>query len=653
VQVAAMMPRTFRTTAQYIEMYERLGRELQAYMNPKDPALKIARQSRVIPGTTIPVTSNPPISDGKPSGLMQFLTSDHLFKHLKDFKLTNVEGHPIKLDRSISISAKDLARLYSVNDVSETFANDLITDLDANMELAVAFKKESQSANSISALSSIMSPNSHITAAGLYSELELSLKDSLQQYVISQEDVLRSAQEESAESHSPEQKMRNSENMAAYELGLLDMFEKTMVALVAKYMGEVTNPTALREQIRQLITEQILPISPFTKRYLRSADYSMVGPRTREAITAAIKANFDTNFIAVVSSPQFKLSQNLAEEEEEGLIAGANTNFTLHINEQAKKIGDSAEILENLGLSPRKIESEMTQAMEADQTGEVAKKTISAILDRPLTLPQEKLSAILGDIPLDALYVYLSQQFMIWDNVHQFHDSVVKKAIYDATGGTGGGAGAMSDSRLKDNIPRQFQAFLDNKLNVTREGVKKGTLQSHLSASSLPGRFKEWHRDRDDILRKSKERGRKNAPFLWGHLFRKAHQSFSTETREVARDYVSTLLKENAGDRRVTDLNWDDPSNPKPRSWAELAHVTGAFADPLPGVKMEEGSGISLQDAISSSITRGKVPRYPGQLIPEKQITYKSEAAKSMSGIDRLSGGTISRRASRCSESNC
>lgn len=365
------------------------------------------------------------------------------------------------------------------------------------------------------------------------------------------------------------------------------------------------------------------PLSPLDVRNLMSADnlYTLQGktPGTRKnSVSEAMMESLE-QIHQIWKSNEFqerfeKNSIDLESEEEEFAGPGP-TDFILSVQDglQYLKSEQSAALRQRLGIR------------ELFTSGQEYRDEFSEMMhDIFYGKHPDQIQQVLGNVPIDSLYAYLSERF-VEVNYDQISCMIACRyggarenkgltlegaegseeelaALKAAKGFAAEGDCTCGPFRIKANEAsvEQAQKFVNEFYNSLRQTRNL----EQLSVETGPGRVRVWHEAaagigqtpehralRPTINKDEKLDANFAAVFMMGAKYSFGAGFLRNESRNKMKATFAINKKiEDDAIANNKEFVWDDPVNPRPTNVWQLLHVTGAFADPEPNFG-REGKG--------------------------------------------------------------
>lgn len=574
--------RLIATVTSYIEFYTRMQNQLKALLE-KNPEFKNLKD----PITNENINENPYISSSKydpmsgqiPSSINKILANHEMFKNL-NLELEDWSGKKQRVTQ-INHSQSDIIGSYFKDVVDKPgYSKKIATDLIKDSDMAIVNYEAISRMPMVAKLSSILLPSKSTNADKIYADIISTLK-AAGKSTESNESLIELADKESDELLVPLNS--NSVSMRKYDKEVAANMISAFTELFDRYKGSVQNASDLKKFITDVMHDFAWPISPYTKRYLKKQTYGFP-LMTEKGISD--HANVSSKALAgylgeVFSSPTFRRRalSNRDEYEQEKKVR--ENDYIKSVAEGLEALTANEKLLTLLDIDPASFDYTPPTGSTEKEIG----KNISNLFQKKMSIllskSPEELRNIFDnnggkDIPLDSLYTYLGRRYQA--TIGPYLQDQLKYIR------TGGDVSAQNKKEL--DVSKYFSEYfnrLQPKMNKHQQVIPD------LNARTAAGMIKSWHQD--NKLGASEERRSKqadyprkgNIPFL-NYMRNNASLGLGSWIQTENQRNINSILKENAADRSVTDDNWDNPTNLRPRNLKELAHVVGAFADPVPKI---------------------------------------------------------------------
>lgn len=566
------LPKTIAMVSGYIGLYEKmlsqlqkLYREYPEFQHVKDPKTK----EEIGPNPYVLRLNN-----SNPESLVKLLAQHDMFKNL-DLRIEDWAGQTIKIEQILP-NQKDIAKTYFQNMVAKpNYAETISTSLSEDAMRAAHDYEEFSRDTLIGKLKELLKNKDRATA--IYADITSSLKEEVQQARFENKDLFDAA--------SGEVNSKSSLYLKKYDTLLAKNIIKMIDILYKKYGDEIIDPSAFKNYLFDILNEFVWPITPYGQRYLYQAKYEPNFPSDQSIDTFAISTS---KVIGGLLGEVFNTKPFKARAETNRIDYEANKNdrdnhYIISVQKGLVKLKNDEALLTKLGIDSSSFEYTVGTDKQYEK---VLRENFATKTNELLSKSPEQLQALLGDIPLDALYAYLGEKYM-----GGLSDALQKQLLYTKSFGGPGGASSSDSGISKKDM--DITRYIDEYFGQLKPKLDRGGHPiEDLSQRTAAGIIKLWHQDNTNH--------RIDKPDLpasyprYGHIdinkfiMNNAHTGLGSYIHTYAQNYINSILKENKTiadtTGEITDKNWDDPNYPRPRNLAELAHVVGAFADPMPGI---------------------------------------------------------------------
>lgn len=429
--------------------------------------------------------------------------------------------------------------------------------------------------------------------------------------------------------------IRHADKIAEYEKARRANIDAALNSLVAKYNNVLRldkdgrpDKTSFIKFCNKILHNDIQPFSPGDIR-----NFSLQAP----AFEFAKKKEYQNHASKVIrehleqmfESPGFQLKfiTNEADinEYNEEHKNGAPSTFETKVGEGAKKLETDAykHILVELGIStPSKLDAKEFSAQFDTMIQ-------NALLQQPSNMIQDKL----GEIPMDAVYAYIYNQFMIGMQRRiicsiacRFGGAVEPREFKESPGEVGESdktkqpVRGYEDCKCKSGEYPSKTAldealeFINGRFSKITEGFQRhvGKLGT-LKIDTGPGIVKEWHNN-------PKLWDLKGKPNFSAVFIDRATRAFGAYLRDRTREPIDELFEINKLKRSRGD-KFDGKTNPT--NYYELAHVVGAFANPDPSLERIE-KDVSLYNPLADSTDVQDSGKYDSAINHMHRIIFSS-----------------------------
>jgi len=561
----------------YIDYLTRLKNDLQTFMtsNIENPYLKYGGGARDY------ITDNPLVR----SGIKNVEKLGDLFRAPTPKKLFEVDGWDgakVKFSQ-FGLPQNLFHKHYAAKMGDPSYQKDMASSLSDNARLAQGYFKNSRFSSRLEELKSVMPGAPSAQLVDIYDDISKQLSASVPNL---SSDLEGEGLDDSGVGV-----------IESYESDMAESTSKAKALLGEKYAAQVgENKGRFNDFLDKIIIQDALPLTPLDLKGLSGTLWPSPA-KSKNVITETSKNIFPV-LHDVLDSGQFR--QNYIQNESDMIVyeeehaGGAPSQLEHEIDKHKKEISKAPILRDEIGIINLPVDS---VASYKESFGNMINDILFNNWDHTKSMLD------MTDIPVQALYAYLGDQYMAVVGTDmackiacQFGGAREKAAYQEeveeiSTTFGGGREECMCFNKRPPNPAAYEEAqYFVNDLAQPRE--KKRTTARHadkaLAQRTVPGMLEYWHKDPS---LKSRDASRPN---LAAVISKGAQSAFGAHIRDNGHKFVKALFIQNkelrdAAIRAGKKLDWDDPSNPLPTSLPELAHVTGAFADPIPSSAKKAG----------------------------------------------------------------
>lgn len=361
-----------------------------------------------------------------------------------------------------------------------------------------------------------------------------------------------------------------------YEAPIFQSFVRQLDAKISEdieFFAGREGAVEFRAYMCAMFVNLFSPIFASTTKEASNVDYSVANRASYQLA--------DQTLSETIGKPVFNSLVELANEEaadkEENSI-GENPFIDKVVSDFERLKKDTAK-LEALGLTEMsKAQPDDPEVFYSEEPAPGGLKKQYDIYGTRLGEPAEKLfktkskeeiQEILGDISIEALYQYIGTAITtpLFDSWLKMQVNKRLKAVKDKN---------ISQKALRDKVTTQLTKFFNDNYSLVRTETRN---PNKVVQTSLAGQVQGLHK----VI---SENPKWDKSFFGSVMSGIYDKSYYFVQRKAGAEAIKEILKAN---KEVGDNEWDNPNNPRPRNFKELAHIVRAFADPIPGVSDSRG----------------------------------------------------------------
>ena len=590
----------------YIRYYRDLYRSLQDYCwaNLTDVNTKSISKTGEVLTPNVYINPNAVTVQGAKS-LASLVSREHKLAEL-DINLTLWNGERHKVP-SVAIDVGDVKSKFLSNRKFNDVASEMIDGSMESMEVARAHARAQSAVATVQALARLMQKPDASAATAMYDEFLVVSKVLVEQKLeLHKHSFLKASTEAkqtygsvSQKSHTYGTDFKTKDTASIVESNniAIDAFNEAKQSVLGKYGQLFQDKNAVAMILADLFKSYSMPLMPVAMRYVYNAGsvFSLINEPAAsakgEAINFSIYRLTDAIFpqlSQIMNSPPF-LDRYAANEVDYKSNAISSDKLS-KLKEEA--LGDRnttsllTELLPLLGIDNAGIAAKHREmaAVYSGTTPEAMRKKRDAI--------NKTISDVMGkfdELTEQGVTEGVSREHVIVYVCNKVLPGIIEEYVTEALSNRTGIKTSDQFEQLSDFVRTNFMSL--------KSGKKKGAT---FASNTVYGKINE--------LYSAAEGARSISPL--GAIMSGAANGFRAYKTAPALTSMQEMFNRNKQDPTVTDENWSDYANPRPRSWRELAHVTKAFADPIPDVSSKR-SGI---------VRKLRLNVHPGQKLSKADI---------------------------------
>jgi hypothetical protein len=576
----------------YIRHYTELQRALHDYCwsNITDVNTKVISHSGEV--LTPNIYINPGISDIKGvKSIANLLSKEQKLANL-DLKMTTWNGQSYNVNAT-HLSMEDIRKHFISSRTYSDISSEIIDGSAEAIESARMHMRAQDMPRFIKGIAGLMTSPSTSAATDLIEEFITLAKEAVSKSIASRGNVFIDASTDAKKTYGKTStgtsllgtafKTKDLDNILIINEDMLFSFEVAYTKISNKYSQLFKEQSQVRQILVNIFKSYAIPLLPMTMRYLYNApsaakivDISSapnLSEQTKTSAAEAIRAvtdDFLPQLSETLSSVPFQERYAANATEYNETVVHTDKISTLRNESLGTDINPSIlqPILKHLGIDDAGIKSKQADialaysSMGRDsgrRTGEMINKIIADVMRRYHEL---SLQGGAGGVTWEHVSVYIGNK-VLPGIIEEYITSVLSKKM------------SADTSERREEI--------ENFINTSFMSLKSGRSQGTISSNTIYGKLSQLY-EAYAIKQNKGEDASKLINNALGALITGADYGYRAERAAPAVHAVKSLLKRNKEDKSVTDENWSDPANPRPRSMEELAHITKAFADPIPDI---------------------------------------------------------------------
>jgi hypothetical protein len=605
-------------SAAYMRHYKELQKALHDYCwaNIADVNTRVISNSGEV--LTPNIYINPNITDVKGVRSITNLLSKEQKLASLDLNMTMWNGEKYSV-ASTNLNMGDIRTKFLSNRTYADVAFEVIDGAMESMESARAHMQAQSSAQLTQAIAKLMSKPNAAVATDILDEFIVAAKGEVNKAITSESNQFLEASNEAKRTYGSGTpggdiagtsfKTKDLDNIRAFNEEMMYAFEAARTQILNKYGPLFADKTSLQLILSNIFKLYAMPLLPLTMRYVYNAPSAIKlvdaasQPLTSEKEIKSINDKLGTltdgflpHLSAALSSQAF--AERYAANEEDYKSSVINTDAISKLRDESLGSGVAASKLEPL-LKYLGIDDTGIKAKQADialtysgagqdagrRTGDLINKILADIMSKYYELQKQ---GVTRDVTWEHVSVYVCNK-VLPGIIEEYVTEVLSKKLSAKT------------SERREEIERF--------INTDFMSLKGGRGGAVLASNTIYGKLSQLYRAFADKQGKGEDASRLLNNSL-GAMIIGADYGFRAARAAPALSAVREFFEKNKSDASVTDENWSDPANPRPRSWEELAQITKAFADPVPDTT-SHASGI---------VRKTRLNIQPGERLSREQI---------------------------------
>lgn len=607
-------------SAAYIRHYKELQRSLQEYCwsNIMDVNTRtISKSGEVL---TPNIYINPNMTDiGNVKNITSLLSKEQKLAPL-DLNMKMWNGQPYRV-ASASLSMDDIrTKFLSGRNYSEVAA-EVIDESMESIERARTYMRPQAAAQTAQVLVKLMNkPNANL-AADIFDEFMAISKENVGKAVESDSGQFLAAAEEAKRTYGnisseselagTDFKTKDLDNIVVFNEEILFALESSIAAVINKHGSHFKDQSSLKIILSNLFKTYAMPLLPISMRYVYNAPSAIKliqSSSSSEKEAQKINDRIGTIADGIIPSVATVLSSQMFEDryvanEEEYKSSVTQTDKLSRLRDESlgsavvpSKLEPIAQMLgiDDASLKARQRDIALAYSGSGSEglrrKRDAINKTISDIMGKYDELRSQ---GVIDDVSREHVLVYICNKVL---------PGILEEYVTDAI---------VKNKGIKT---QEQQEELSNYIRTNFMSLKGGKTGALLASNTVYGKLSELYRAIDEKKASGADTSKleKNplAAIIVG-----ADYGYRSKRAAPALSVITNFFKQNQDDPGVTDGNWADPSNPRPRSWQELAHLTKAFADPIP----------DKSSKITGIVRKTRINIQPGERKSRKDIDLQNE----------------------------
>jgi hypothetical protein len=511
---------------------------------------------------------------------------------------------------SAGIGAKDLHNHYFANREYGQLAAESLDDADQDMEMAREHMKIASAQSTVRGLSSIMKVPNVAIASQIFEEIIAVSNAKVSKTISDNKDLYLEASNEARKVFGgsntssfggTEFKTKEIDNMYMFNEEILFTLESIRTFIFDKYGDYFKDTGALGNLVTALFRTYAMPLIPIGIRYLYNAPSAQkLTGKDLSKSENFIENTLPTIFpgvIATLKSTTF--GDRYSANESDYKSIASNKNETVKMRDASLGLDDNEELLLLLGLDKVSVEKkhkELSLAYASSGPQGMARKRdlINKIITDSISAFEKIPFGARGGLTRDHVIVYLCEKVL---------PGVIEEYVIESL---------ASKSELQTQ--EQYESI--SKFVSTNLMALSVSTNGRLKSNTVYGKLSELFAAKEGTPDK------KGSPT--GAIMRGAVLGLSSSSMGDATKILGDLFERNKDDL-TSEHSWSDQSDPKPRNYQELAHVAGAFADPIPDFGKSK----------MALIKRKRVNIQPGERFTQESLKERGESASTVEGTLR------------------